>query len=145
MEKFICVEKPDREAMEDFPYSCGSPDSRTHAEGSVLGKTTKKKIISVLLCDPALWGSSQRAEAAWGSWGVAGTLGMAWAASGPEFGGWPAGGERGGRQQGGRGEPELQEGRKPGPVGGHADKRRRINPWTEDPLRAIRHENIASD
>lgn len=41
-------------------------------------------------------------------------------------------------------EPELQESHKFSLVVGHADKRRRINSWKKDPLRAIQHKNIAS-
>lgn len=41
-------------------------------------------------------------------------------------------------------EPELQESHKFSLVVGHADKRRWINSWKKDPLRAIQHKNIAS-
>lgn len=49
------------------------------------------------------------------------------------------------RQQDEWEEPGLQESHKFSPAVGHAAKKRGINSWKKDPLRAIQHKNIASD
>lgn len=48
------------------------------------------------------------------------------------------------RQQNEWEEPGLQESHKFSLAVGHADKRRQINLWKKDPLRAIQHKNLAS-
>lgn len=48
------------------------------------------------------------------------------------------------QQQSAREKPEHQEGYKFSLVVGHADKRRRIDPWKKDSLGAIQHKNTAS-